>query len=198
MTRGNFVLLTNDANWMSIQFNGDMYPSCNGKLVYYMLQNQVTDYDSLAAAIRRFDDACFGYAREYGEDVSPRKAPDEIDFSHDYFKIYNSDYLYIKNTADFPITITDNRRQEHKIQPDEIQVWYFGQLEETDHDDLVLDKEDKKTLGISYDKEFSDKVKTIFADCDDVIKNPPANMTPEENVIMAAIITLRAVLEGKV
>ena len=198
MTRGNFVLLTNDANWMSVQFNGDMYPSYNGKLVYYMLQNQVTDYNSLAAAIRQFDDACFGYAREYGEDVSPRKAPDEIDFSHDYFKIYHSDYLYIKNTADSPITIIDSRRQEHKIQPDEIQVWYFGQLEETDPDDLVLDKEDKKILGISYDKEFSDKVKTIFTDCDDVIKNPPDNMTPEENVIMAAIITLRAVLEGKI
>lgn len=198
MTRGNFILLTNDANWMSVQFNGDMYPSGYGKLVYYMLQNQVTDYGSLVAAIRQFDDACFGYAREYGEDISPRKAPGEIDFSHDYFINYHSDYLYIKNIADSPITIINNQRQKHEIQPDEIQVWYFGQLEKTNPNDLVLDKEDEKILGISHDEKFSDKVKKIFADCDDAIKNPPTNMTQEENVIMAAIITLRAVLEGKV
>lgn len=198
MTRGNFVLLTNDANWMSVQFNGDMYPSGKGKLVYYMLQNQVTDYDSLATAIRQFDDACFGYVKEYEEDVSPRKAPNEIDFSHDYFKIYHSDYLYIKNMADFPITIIDEGKQKHKIQPDEIQVWYFGQLERTDPDDLMLDEEDAEILGLSCKETFSDKVKKIFADCDDAMKNPPANMTQEENTIMAAIITLRAVLEGKV
>lgn len=40
MTRGNFVLITNTANWMSIQFNGDMYPSCNGKFVYHMFTDE--------------------------------------------------------------------------------------------------------------------------------------------------------------
>lgn len=54
MTRGNFVLITNTANWMSIQFNGDMYPSCNGKFVYHMLES-VETYDDLAAAILKFD-----------------------------------------------------------------------------------------------------------------------------------------------
>ena len=54
MTRGNFVLITNTANWMSIQFNGDMYPSCNGKFVYHMLES-VEIYDDLAAAILKFD-----------------------------------------------------------------------------------------------------------------------------------------------
>ena len=39
MTRGNFLLITDTANWMSIQFNGDMYPSCNGKFVYHMLES---------------------------------------------------------------------------------------------------------------------------------------------------------------
>ena len=55
MTRGNFVLITNTANWMSIQFNGDMYPSCNGKFVYHMLES-VETYDDLAAAILKFDE----------------------------------------------------------------------------------------------------------------------------------------------
>ena len=58
MTRGNFVLITNTANWMSIQFNGDMYPSCNGKFVYHMLES-VETYDDLAAAILKFDGECF-------------------------------------------------------------------------------------------------------------------------------------------
>lgn len=42
MTRGNFLLITDTANWMSIQFNGDMYPSCNGKFVYHMLESVET------------------------------------------------------------------------------------------------------------------------------------------------------------
>ena len=50
MTRGNFLLITDTANWMSIQFNGDMYPSCNGKFVYHMLES-VETYDDFAAAI---------------------------------------------------------------------------------------------------------------------------------------------------
>lgn len=54
MTRGNFLLITDTANWMSIQFNGDMYPSCNGKFVYHMLES-VETYDDLAAAILKFD-----------------------------------------------------------------------------------------------------------------------------------------------
>ena len=35
MTKGNFVLIENGKIYMSMQFNGDMYPSCNGKYVYY-------------------------------------------------------------------------------------------------------------------------------------------------------------------
>ena len=61
MTRGNFLLITDTANWMSIQFNGDMYPSCNGKFVYHMLES-VETYDDLAAAILKFDEERFGYA----------------------------------------------------------------------------------------------------------------------------------------
>lgn len=54
MTRGNFLLITNTANWMSIQFNGDMYPSGNGKIVYHMLES-VKNYNDLTAAILKFD-----------------------------------------------------------------------------------------------------------------------------------------------
>lgn len=54
MTRGNFLLITDTANWMSSQFNGDMYPSGNGKIVYHMLES-VKNYNDLTAAILKFD-----------------------------------------------------------------------------------------------------------------------------------------------
>lgn len=94
MTRGNFILITNTANWMSTQFNGDMYPSCNGKFVYHMLES-VETYNDLAAAILKFDEERFGYADMHGIDMAPKSISDNIDFSKDYFAIYNSDYLYI-------------------------------------------------------------------------------------------------------
>lgn len=70
MTRGNFLLITDTANWMSIQFNGDMYPSCNGKFVYHMLES-VETYDDLAAAILKFDEERFGYADMHDADLAP-------------------------------------------------------------------------------------------------------------------------------
>ena len=83
MTRGNFVLITNTANWMSIQFNGDMYPSYNGKFVYHMLES-VETYDDLAAAILKFDKERFGYSYEYGRDLlTPKQISDDINFSED-------------------------------------------------------------------------------------------------------------------
>ena len=96
MTRGNFLLITDTANWMSIQFNGDMYPSCNGKFVYHMLES-VETYDDLAAAILKFDEERFGYADMHYADLAPNSISDDIDFSKDYFTIYNSDYLYLND-----------------------------------------------------------------------------------------------------
>lgn len=78
MTRGNFVLITNTANWMSIQFNGDMYPSGNGKIVYHMLES-VKNYNDLTTAILKFDKERFGYSYEYGEDMTPKSISDNID-----------------------------------------------------------------------------------------------------------------------
>ena len=74
MTRGNFILITNTANWMSIQFIGDMYPSCNGKFVYHMLES-VETYNDLAAAILKFDEERFGYADMHGIDMASKTHP---------------------------------------------------------------------------------------------------------------------------
>lgn len=111
MTRGNFLLITNTANWMSSQFNGDMYPSGNGKIVYHMLES-VKNYNDLTAAILKFDKERFGYSYEYGEDMTPKSISDNIDFSKDYYAVYNSDYLYIKNASDKDCTIIAKNEME--------------------------------------------------------------------------------------
>ena len=155
MTRGNFVLMTNTANWMSIQFNGDMYPSCNGKLVYHMLES-VETHDDLTSAILKFDEECFGYADEYDADLSPDRISDDIDFSKDYFAVYNSDYLYIKNASDKECTIIAKNGMKQAIKPGEIQVWNFGNLVALDNEileELKLDDNEKKFVYAKQQKE---------------------------------------------
>lgn len=107
MTRGNFLLITDTANWMSIQFNGDMYPSCNGKFVYHMLES-VETYDDLAAAILKFDEERFGYADMHDADLAPASISDDIDFSKDYFAIYNSGGLCLS----WKILLNWDRKEE--------------------------------------------------------------------------------------
>ena len=143
MTKGNFVLITNTANWMSIQFNGDMYPSGNGKLVYHMLES-VETYNDLTAAILRFDKERFGYSDEYGLSLAPKSISDDINFSEDYFAIYNSDYLYIKNASDKECTIIAKNGAKQTIKPGEIQVWDFGRPVQPDAEDLELNNDEKK------------------------------------------------------
>lgn len=146
MTRGNFLLITDTANWMSIQFNGDMYPSCNGKFVYHMLES-VETYDDLAAAILKFDEERFGYADMHYADLAPNSISDDIDFSKDYFTIYNSDYLYIKNASNKDCIIIAKNEVKQTIKPGEIQIWNYGNLVALDDEvleELELDDNEKK------------------------------------------------------
>ena len=184
MTRGNFVLITNTANWMSIQFNGDMYPSCNGKIVYHMLES-VKNYNDLTAAILKFDKERFGYSYEYGEDMTPKSISDNIDFSKDYYAVYNSDYLYIKNAYDKDCTIIAKNEMEKTIKPGEIQVWNFGCLVQPDAEDLELNDDEKKFVYGERQTEakvdsLNDRLQTIFDECDSLLENLPKGLADEE------------------
>ena len=121
MTKGNFVLIENGKIYMSMQFNGDMYPSCNGKYVYYLLKH-INSKSELRKAIKKFDEARFGFEEYYGMNTTMLEEPENLDFSDKYFSRYNSDYLYIKNIDNTPFTITDVDGVTHKIMPDEIQI----------------------------------------------------------------------------
>lgn len=172
MTRGNFLLITDTANWMSIQFNGDMYPSCNGKFVYHMLES-VETYDDLAAAILKFDEERFGYADMHDADLAPASISDDIDFSKDYFAIYNSDYLYIKNASNKDCTIIAKNGVKQTIKPGEIQIWNYGNLVALDDEvleELELDDNEKKFVYGEQQKEteessFDDRLRVIFEEC---------------------------------
>lgn len=202
MTRGNFLLITNTANWMSIQFNGDMYPSCNGKIVYHMLES-VETYDDLTAAILKFDKERFGYSYEYGEDMTPKSISDNIDFSKDYYAVYNSDYLYIKNASDEDCTIIAKNEMEQTIKPGEIQIWNYGNLVALDDEvleELELDDTKKKFVYGEQQKEmeessFDDRLQAIFDECDSLLENLPKGLTDEEKEILPPVVVLWSALK---
>lgn len=210
MTRGNFVLITNTANWMSIQFNGDMYPSCNGKFVYHMLES-VETYDDLAAAILKFDEERFGYADMHYADLAPNSISDDIDFSKDYFTIYNSDYLYIKNASDKNCIIIAKNEVKQTIKPGEIQIWNYGNLVALDDEvlkELELDDNEKKFVYGEQQKEvygeqqketeessFDDRLRVIFEECDSLLENLPKGLSDEEKEILPPVAVLWSALK---
>ena len=199
MTRGNFVLITNTANWMSIQFNGDMYPSGNGKIVYHMLES-VKNYNDLTTAILKFDKERFGYSYEYGEDITPKSISDNIDFSKDYYAVYNSDYLYIKNASDKDCTIIAKNEMEKTIKPGEIQVLNFGCLVQPDAEDLELNDDEKKFVYGERQTEakvdsLNDRLQTIFDECDSLLENLPKSITDEEKEILPPVVVLWSALK---
>lgn len=196
MTRGNFLLITDTANWMSIQFNGDMYPSCNGKFVYHMLES-VKTYDDLAAAIIKFDKERFGYSYEYGSDLTPKQISDDINFSEDYYAVYNSDYLYIKNASDKECTIIAKNGAKQTVKPGEIQVWNFGCLVQPDAEDLELDDDESKFIYGDQPAETSldDRLQTIFDECDSLLENLPKGLANEEKEILPPVVVLWSALK---
>lgn len=206
MTRGSFVLITNTANWMSIQFNGDMYPSCNGKFVYHMLES-VETYDDLAAAILKFDEERFGYAdMRFGYtdmhdiDLAPKSISDDIDFSEDYYAVYNSDYLYIKNASDKECTIIAKNGVKQTIKPGEIQVWNFGCLVQPDEKDLELNDDEKNFVYGERQTEakvdsINDRLQTIFEECDSLLENLPKGLADEEKEIIPPVVVLWSALK---
>lgn len=152
MTRGNFVLITDEGVFASVQFNGDMYPSYNGRYVYNMLK-KVETFDEFKAAVKRFDENRFGY----GEEANTLKRYSNLDFSDDYYGRYNSDYLYIKNISSSEYVITPRtKRATRSIKPNEIQIWNFGYFIDVANiqAELKVTQAEMENLGLA-DKELS-------------------------------------------
>ena len=145
MTRGNFVLIEDGRVYMSIQFNGDMYPDYNGKFVYHLLKH-LDSKGELKKAIKQFDEVRFGYSH-YGTNVTVLEEMEDLDFSRDYYSRFNSDYLYVKNADKNPFSITDINGKHYIINPDEIQIWRFGKYEEPNFEELKMTQENLKEIN---------------------------------------------------
>ena len=167
----------------------------------------VETYDDLAAAILKFDGECFGYAdmrfgcaNMHNIDMAPKSISDNIDFSKDYFAIYNSDYLYIKNASDKECTIIAKNEMKQTIKPGEIQVWKFGCLVQPDAKDLELNDDEKIFVYGERQTEarvdsLNDRLQAIFEECDSFLENLPKGLTDDEKEILPPVVMLWSALK---
>ena len=136
MTRGNLIIIDKDSIIESIQFNGDMYPEGKGLHAIEVLVNSNTSIDFLNL-LEDFDDKYFHYRKDYGDELFNTiyytdNTNSYLDFSQDYYKKFNSDYIYIKNISDKNKSIVDKNNKTISIKPNEIIAFYFGKYENID------------------------------------------------------------------
>ena len=143
MTRGKLVLFTDNEVFSSVEFNGDMYWDGFGKDAAKALQKS-DSVNKFIKQVHKFDKKYFGYYHECGRDalvspIYPDWGPDHIiDLRTDYYKIWFSDYLYIKNLASYTLTFLGNEtcwdnEQQHfnnndviyKLAPGDIGIFNF-------------------------------------------------------------------------
>ena len=125
---------------------------------------------------------------------------DDIDFSKDYFAIYNSDYLYIKNASNKDCTIIAKNGVKQTIKPEEIQVWNFGCLAQPDAKDLELNDDEKRFVYGEQQTEakvdsLNDRLQTIFEECDSLLENLPKGLTNDEKEILSPVVVLWSALK---
>ena len=156
MTRGTLVLINEDGVYYSTQFNGDMYPEGHGDEAVEMLAAVKSEQD-FKNVIYRFNRRNFRYNEvELGPyfDGKPEKA--FADMATDYYRTWNSDYLYIKNISkkdvDIPIRLEGEKTSTYSIKINEIIRLYFGHFDasygkkETDDLPKDLTEEEKKEI----------------------------------------------------
>ena len=145
MTRGKFVVITDDKVLSTFEFNGDMYYTDygHGPEVIERL-GRVNNTDDLNKEVREFNENNHKYEMDDGDTFLECQNP--IDFSDDYFGYWFSDYLYIKNLASTEKVIKDRDGNEHTVLPNQIVVFDFGHLY-----GIVAD--DGKTLNLTEDNE---------------------------------------------
>lgn len=145
MTRGAFVVITDDKVLSTFEFNGDMYYTDygHGPEVIERL-GRVNNTDDLNKEVREFNENNHKYEIDDGDTFFECQNP--IDFSDDYFGDWFSDYLYIKNLASTEKVIKDRDGNEHTVLPNQIVVFDFGHLY-----GIVAD--DGKTLNLTEDNE---------------------------------------------
>lgn len=122
MTRGKIAMLLDGKMYVSIEFNGDM-DECHGKEVIERLEC-VRSLDDFERCIQIFNRNNFGYLEDLVHQTR-RSAEEMCDMSTDYFSKWFSDYVYILNLEDAPVTFT-LKNGTYELPPKGIGVANFG------------------------------------------------------------------------
>lgn len=129
MTRGQIAIVVKGGLITSTEFNGDMYLSKhgNGRRVINALKRT---YD---IATYNYEVAKFNKENHHYNDeriTYKHNGDDMLDMRNQtYYERWFSDYVYLKNLRNEPITITDYYGKKVELQPQEIGVFDFGELE---------------------------------------------------------------------
>jgi len=137
MTRGQIVLITNDAAYTAGEFNGDMYYDYYGKQVIEKLEN-VKSYEDYYKFVDKFNAENFEYPEQIIFEIGKLETEEDVekinkmfDMSKDYFRNWFSDYLYIKNISDNNWEfILDDDDWVITLKPGEICSLCFGDIAE--------------------------------------------------------------------
>jgi len=135
MTRGQMAIITKGGILTSVEFNGDMYLDHNG----YGEDAIESLRNSTDVATYQYEVAKFNVEHHHYDDdrLVYTKDKSALDFTKDYFDVWFSDYVYIKNLTkeDYEL-LTEKRDHEGRkigvkkvnLAPNEIAVLCFGRL----------------------------------------------------------------------
>lgn len=130
MTRGKFVLITDKQVYISIEFNGDMYPDGHGVDAFRRLI-RVNDVDEFMNEVSSFNNDNFQYREELVFMNSLEWFKQAKDFRKDYFDMWFSDWLYIKNISSEPVEFitrsgAEGKSEKRKVMQGEVVAFNFG------------------------------------------------------------------------
>lgn len=127
MTRFQIVGIFDDTIYTTTEFNGDGYFSGYGHEVCKELKEAKTfeDYKRIVESINEH----FKYEEKL---IYDNVKVEELDFfknKSDYYNIWFSDYLYIKNFTQEDKTVIDEKGAEIILKPNGYVTLYFGELD---------------------------------------------------------------------
>lgn len=106
MTRGKLVLIVKGKAFISTEFNGDMYPDGHGAKVFANL-SLVKNITQFKRYVANFNSEEFEYTGKLVYEAEQAWLDNAKDFRNQYFDNWFSDWLYIKNLDDQPITFRE-------------------------------------------------------------------------------------------
>ena len=132
MTRGQIILVTDKTPYTSTEFNGDMYWDWYGKEIVPAL-HKVNSYKDYVSLVTEFNNNYFQYPERLTYNLrtfKQRKLLRLFDMSTAYFQKWFSDYLYIKNISEYPLTVKTRNHLIVTLNPNGVLMLEYGEYTE--------------------------------------------------------------------